>query len=76
MLGKLAAAWVGSKAAGPNRGGKGAIEGFGLAWIAERALPTIAVVAALGWGAKKLYDVLENEAPSYPSEATPSSPSS
>ena len=76
MLGKLAAAWIGSKAAGPNQSGKGAIEGFGLAWIAEKALPTIAVVAALGWGAKKLYDALGSKAPSYPSEATPSSPSS
>ena len=76
MLGKLAAAWLGSRAAGPNRSGKGAIEGFGLAWIAENALPTIAVVAALGWGAKKLYDSLKDEAPSYPSDATPSSPSS
>jgi hypothetical protein len=76
MLGKLAAAWLGSKAAGPNQSGKGAIEGFGLAWAAEKVLPTIAVVAALGWGAKKLYDALKDEAPSYPSEATPSSPSS
>ncbi|HEX5238156.1 MAG TPA: hypothetical protein VFW39_06815 [Sphingomicrobium sp.] len=76
MLGKLAAAWIGSKAAGSNRGGRGAIEGFGLAWIAEKALPTIAVAAALGWGAKKLYDALGSKAPSYPSEATPSTPPS
>jgi hypothetical protein len=73
MIGKLAAAWLGSKAAGPNEGGKGAIEGFGLAWVAEKVLPTVAAVALLGWGAKKLYDVLRSDEPSYPSEATPSS---
>jgi hypothetical protein len=76
MLGKLAAAWLGSKAAGPNEGAKGAIEGYGLAWVAGKALPTIAVIAALGWGAKKLYDALGGKAPSYPSDATPASPSS
>jgi hypothetical protein len=76
MLGKLAAAWLGSKAAGPNEGAKGAIEGYGVAWIAEKALPTIAVAAVLGWGAKKLYDALSDRAPSYPSDATPASPSS
>ena len=73
MIGKLAAAWLGSKAAGPNQGGKGAIEGFGLAWVAEKVLPTVAAVALLGWGAKKLYDALSSDEPSYPSEATPSS---
>jgi hypothetical protein len=30
----------------------------------------------LGWGAKKLYDALSDRAPSYPSDATPASPSS
>ncbi|NUQ17221.1 MAG: hypothetical protein HOP95_02020 [Sphingomonas sp.] len=73
MIGKLAAAWLGSKAAGPNQGGKGAIEGLGLAWVAEKVLPTVAAVALLGWGAKKLYDALSSDEPSYPSEATPSS---
>jgi hypothetical protein len=76
MLGKIAAAWLGSKAAGPTERGKGAVEGFGLAWVAENVLPTIAAVAVLGWGAKKLYDAVGSKAPSYPSEATPSSPSS
>jgi hypothetical protein len=76
MLGKIAAAWLGSKAAGPNARGKGAAEGLGLAWIAEKVLPTIAAVAVLGWGAKKLYDAVGSKAPSYPSEATPSPPSS
>ena len=76
MLGKIAAAWLGSKAAGPNESGRGAVEGFGLAWVAEKLLPTVAAVAVLGWGAKKLYDAVGSKAPSYPSEATPSSPSS
>jgi hypothetical protein len=76
MIGKLAAAWLGSKAAGRNQGAKGAIEGYGIVWLAEKALPTIAVVAALGWGAKKLYDALADRAPSYPPDATPASPSS
>ncbi|HEX5258864.1 MAG TPA: hypothetical protein VFW35_08785 [Sphingomicrobium sp.] len=76
MLGKIAAAWLGSKAAGPNERGKGAVEGFGIAWVAEKVLPTIAAVAVLAWGAKKLYDAFGSKAPSYPSEATPSSPSS
>ena len=73
MIGKLAAAWLGSKAAGRNKSGKGAIEGFGIAWVAEKVLPTVAAVALLGWGAKKLYDTLSSDEPSYPSDATPSS---
>lgn len=73
MIGKIAAAWLGSKAAGSNDAGKGAIEGLGLEWAAKKLLPTIAAVAVIGWGAKKLYDVLGSRAPSYPSEATPSS---
>jgi hypothetical protein len=73
MLGKIAAAWLGSKVAGPNEGGKGAIEGFGLAWVAEKVLPTVAVLALVGWGAKKLYDAVASKEPSYPSDATPSS---
>jgi hypothetical protein len=73
MIGKLAAAWLGSKAAGRNESGKGAIEGLGLAWVAEKVLPTVAAVALIGWGAKKLYDAMNSHEPSYPAEATPSS---
>lgn len=73
MIGKIAAAWLGSKAAGPNEGARGAIEGLGLEWAAKKLLPTIAAIAVIGWGAKKLYDSLGSKAPSYPSEATPSS---
>ena len=35
MIGKIAAAWLGSKAAGSNDAGKGAIEGLGLEWAAK-----------------------------------------
>ena len=73
MIGEIAAAWLGSKAAGPNEGGKGALEGLGLEWAAKKLLPTIAAVAVIGWGAKKLYGAFGSKAPSYPSEATPSS---
>lgn len=64
---------AGQQGAGPNEAGKGAIEGLGLEWAAKKLLPTIAAVALIGWGAKKLYDALGSKAPSYPSEATPSS---
>ena len=39
MLGKLAGAWLGEKIAGPNRGAKGAILGFGAAASPGAAFP-------------------------------------
>ena len=40
MLGKLAGAWLGEKVAGPNKGAKGAILGYGAAALAKRSVPT------------------------------------
>ena len=74
MLGKLAGAWLGSKIAGRREGAKGAILGFGVAALAKRSVPALAGVALLGWGFKKWRERRRRSA-SYPSEATPSSPS-
>jgi hypothetical protein len=73
MIGKLLGAWVGEKIAGRNQSAKGAILGAGAVTVAKRILPTIAAVAAIGWGFKKLRE--RRAAPAYPSEATPSPPS-
>jgi hypothetical protein len=73
MLGKLAGAWLGSRIAGRNSGVRGAMLGFGTAALARRGLGPLAAVAALGWGAKKLYDRRRRRTPSYPSDAAPSS---
>jgi hypothetical protein len=72
MLGKLAGAWLGEKVAGPNKGAKGAILGYGAASLARRSLPTLAAVAVGGWAFRKWRD-RRRSAASYPSEATPSS---
>jgi hypothetical protein len=74
MLGKLAGAWLGEKVAGPNKGAKGAIIGYGVAALARRSVPALAAVALGGWGLRKLRNRRRARA-SYPSEATPSSPS-
>ena len=76
MLGKLAGAWLGSRAAGRNSGLKGALMGAGIAAVARRGLGPLAAVAAVGYGAKKLWEWRKGRAPSYPSEATPTPPSS
>ena len=73
MIGKLLGAWVGEKIAGRNSGAKGAILGAGVVTIAKRAVPAIAVLAAIGWGVGKLRSL--RSSPTYPSEATPSPPS-
>jgi hypothetical protein len=73
MLGKLAGAWLGEKAAGPNRGAKGAILGFGAAALAKRSVPALAAIALGGWAFRKLRQ--RRARASYPSEATPSSSS-
>lgn len=73
MFGKLAGAWLGGKVAGRNSGAKGAALGYAAAAIARRSVPALAAVAALGWGFNKLRERRRARAPSYPSEATPSS---
>ena len=53
MLGKLAGAWIGEKVAGPNRGARGAIIGYGAAALARRSVPTFAAIALGGWAFRK-----------------------
>lgn len=75
MLGKLAGALIGRRIAGRNEGMKGALLGAGAATLARRGLGPLATVAAVGWGAKKLWDWKKRrDRPTYPSEATPSPP--
>ena len=72
MLGKLAGAWLGKKAAGRHQGAKGAILGFGAAALARRSVPALAAVTAIGWlGGKYLERRRRNRAPAYPSDASP-----
>ena len=75
MLGKIAGAFIGRRIAGRNSGAKGALLGYGAAALARRGLGPLAAVAAIGWGAKKLYDRRGRRSPSYPSDAAPASPS-
>ena len=72
MLGKLAGAWLGEKVAGPNRGAKGAILGYGATALARRSVPTLAAVALGGWAFRR-WRQGRRSAPSYPSDASPSS---
>jgi hypothetical protein len=74
MLGKIAGAFIGEKIAGRNSGAKGAIVGAGVAALARRGLPTLLAASAVGYGLKKLWQ-RRAKSPSYPSDATPSSPS-
>ena len=75
MLGKLAGAIIGRRIAGRHSGAKGAILGLGVAALARRGLGPLAAAAAIGWGAKKLYERRGRSTPSYPSDAAPASPS-
>lgn len=76
MIGKLAGAFIGKRIAGRHSGAKGAILGYGVAALAKRGLGPLGLALGLGWGAKKLWDRRQDRRhPSYPSEATPSSPS-
>ena len=75
MLGKLAGAFIGRRVAGRQSGAKGALIGYGIAALARRGLGPLAAVAALGWGAKKLYERRGRRTPSYPPDAAPASPS-
>lgn len=56
MIGKILGAIVGKKLAGRNSGLKGALVGAAVPAIARRGLGTLALVAAAGWGVKKLID--------------------
>ena len=71
MLGKLAGAWLGDKIAGPNKGAKGAILGYGAAAVARRSVPALAALTLGGWAFKKWRE-RRNSEPTYPSEASPS----
>ena len=75
MLGKLAGALIGRRIVGRQSGAKGALLGLGVAALARRGLGPLAAVAAIGWGAKKLYERRGRSKPTYPSDATPASPS-
>jgi hypothetical protein len=72
MLGKLAGAWLGEKLAGPNRGTRGAIIGYGATALARRSVPALAAVAIGSWAFRKWRDKRAAR-PSYPSDASPSS---
>ena len=72
MLGKLAGAFLGEKLAGPNKGAKGALIGYGAAALARRSVPALAAVALGGWAFRKFRDRRAARA-SYPSDAPPSS---
>lgn len=74
MIAKIAGAMAGKYFAGRNRGLKGALLGAGVAGLAKRGFWPLAAGAAVAYGAKKLYD-RRRSSPSYPSEATPASPS-
>jgi len=60
MLGKILGAIAGEKLAGPNRKLTGTLVGAAIPAIARRGLGPLAVVAAVGWGAKKLLDRRRN----------------
>ena len=56
MLGKILGAIAGERIAGPNRKLTGTLVGAAIPAIARRGLGPLALVAAVGWGAKKLLD--------------------
>ena len=72
MFGKLAAAWLGTKDAGPHSGAKGAILGYGAAALARRSVPALAAIVLGGWALRKWRDRRSRQAPVYPSDAVPS----
>ncbi|QIL01424.1 hypothetical protein G7078_00550 [Sphingomonas sinipercae] len=74
MLGKLAGAWLGNKVAGQNSGARGALVGAGVAALARRGFGPLAAAAAIGYGAKYLWDRRNRRSSArYPSDAAPSS---
>ena len=74
MLGRITGAWLGSRIAGRHQGAKGALLGYGAAALARRSVPALALFALAGWGFSKWREK-RRRAPSYPSDAAPSSPS-
>lgn len=78
MFGKIAGALIGERMAGKGKGANGAILGIVAETVIKRVVPTIAAVAILGYACKKAKDLLGEKLgqsePSYPPEATPSSP--
>jgi 3-methyladenine DNA glycosylase Mpg len=75
MLGKIAAALIGERIGGKNKGAGGAVKGIVVETVAKKLIPTIAAAAILGYAYKKTKDILGREGPSYPSDASPSPPS-
>ena len=76
MLGKLAGAFIGERLAGRNSGVRGALMGAGVAAVARRGLGPLGLALGVGWGAKKLMERRQaRRRPSYPSDASPASPS-
>ena len=74
MLGKIAAAIIGEKVAGRNRGVRGALMGAGLAAVARRGFGPLALALGAGWAAKKMWNKRQDRRhPSYPSDASPDS---
>jgi hypothetical protein len=74
MLGKIAAAIIGDRLAGKNKGAKGAVVGIAVETMAKRVIPAIAAAAVLGYVYRKAKGA-PGRKPSYPSEAEPSPPS-
>jgi hypothetical protein len=72
MLGKIAAALIGDRVAGRNKGASGAIKGILVETVAKKVIPTIAAAAILGFAYKKAKGFFGKEEPSYPSDASPS----
>ena len=56
MIGKVLGAIIGERLAGRNNRVAGALVGAAVPAIARRGLGTLALVAAAGWGAKKLIE--------------------
>lgn len=71
MIGKLVGAWVGQRTAGPNRGARGALLGYGAAALAKRSVPALAMVAGGAWLARRLYERRKRGTPAYPSDSSP-----
>ena len=75
MFGKLAGAWLGEKIAGPNKGAKGAILGYGAAALAQAQRAGARGDHARRLGVQEMARQAPRRDASYPSDATPSSPS-
>lgn len=74
MLGKIAAAIVGERLAGKNKGASGAVKGILVETLAKRLIPTIAAAAVLGYAYRKAKGS-PGRKPAYPADAEPSPPS-